>query len=634
MQQFNQRFPVIVALVTLVLVVALATGVLAKPNTLVRDDIPDKYKWNLNDIYPDWETWATGLTELETIMDRYADLQGTLAQGAEHLLYAYQLSDSLGMLAYKVYRYPALGSVTDTRDNEMSAKLQQVQILFAKFGVATAWFNPELLAIPWETTEKWLNETPVLAPYRYSIEDLYRQQEHVLDEEKEQLLSYFSQFRGTPGSIYRELSTSDITFPEVVISSGDTVTVTPGQYYNILSTNRNQADRATAFENFYGIFRANANTYSAIYNSVLQRDWGSAQARNYGSTLEAALDGDNVPIEVFENLVSMVKAGTAPVHRYYKLRKEALGLETYHGYDGSIPVVDFDKQYDYDEITGWIVESVKPLGKDYQEKMKQAFAGGWIDVYENEGKRSGAFSAGVYGVHPYMLLNYNETLSDVFTVAHEVGHTMHTLLSNENQPFATADYTIFVAEVASTLNEALFLDYMFEKSEDPKERVALLQQAIDNIVGTFYTQVMFADFEWQAHQLAEQGQPITADVLDELYTGLWKDYHGEAVEFDDLYGSTWSRISHFYNSPYYVYKYATCFASSAKLVTDITAKDKKTREAALERYMTLLKSGGSDYPMELLKTAGVDLTQPETFQAVIDQVDEMVTQLEQELAKL
>jgi len=317
-----------------------------------------------------------------------------------------------------------------------------------------------------------------------------------------------------------------------------------------------------------------------------------------------------------------------------RLRKEALGLETYHLYDGRIPIVDFDKKYEYDDISDWILDSVKPLGKDYQEKMRDAFNGGWIDVYENEGKRSGAFSAGVYGVHPYMLMNYNETLESVFTLAHEAGHTMHTIYSHENQPFATAGYTIFVAEVASTLNEALFLDYMFKRSKDPKERIALLQQAIDNIFGTFYTQVLFADFEQRAHRLVEQGQPITAEVLRNLYLDLVKEYYGDAVMVDDLYGALFARISHFYGSPYYVYKYATCFASSAKLVREITSDDKKTRDASLERYLTLLKSGGNDYPMEQLKKAGVDLSQPETIQAIVDQLSDLVTRLEGELANL
>jgi oligoendopeptidase F len=618
-----------------ILMAAGFADVLAKPNTLVRDEIPDEYKWNLSDIYPSWEAWAEGLAELEHLMDEFASLKGTLAQGPDHLLKAFKLHDDLGMLLYKVYRYPGLTHAVDTRDNDVAAKLQQVQILYAQFNVATAWFDPELLAIPWETMETWLDQTEELAPYRYNIENLYRQQEHVLDEEKEQLLSYFTRFRGNPPTVFQKLSTADIKYPQTVLSDGDSLTITPGQYYNILNTNRNQEDRAKAHRTFYGIYDANANTYAAIYDGVLQRDWALAQARKYSSTLEAALDDDNVPLEVFENLVSMVKAGTEPVRRYQRLRKETMGLEEYHLYDGSIPLVDFDKTYEYDHITGWIVEAVESLGEEYQEKMSGVFGKRWIDVYENEGKTTGAFSAGVYGVHPYMLMNYNETLENVFTLAHEAGHTMHTMLSQENQPFATSDYTIFVAEVASTLNEALLLDYMFARTDDPVERIALLQQAIDNLVGTFYTQVMFADYEWQAHQMVEQGQPITADVLSELYIGLLREYYGDDLSLEgDLYGSTWARISHFYGAPYYVYKYATCFASSAKLVREITSHDEQTRMAALDRYLTLLKSGGNDYPMEQLRKAGVDLTEPATFQAVIDHLDDLVTRLETELAKL
>jgi oligoendopeptidase F len=266
--------------------------------------------------------------------------------------------------------------------------------------------------------------------------------------------------------------------------------------------------------------------------------------------------------------------------------------------------------------------------------MRQAFEGGWVDVYENEGKMDGAFSAGIYGTHPYMLLNYNETLSEVFTVAHEMGHTLHTMLAYENQPYSTADYTIFVAEVASTLNEALLLDYLLEKTDDPVERVALLTHAINSIVGTYYVQTMFADFELRAHRLVEDGQPITADVLREVYTELVLEQQGPDVTFDDQYGGTWTRISHFYHSPFYVYQYATCYASSSQIHAAITDDTKEERQAALERYLTLLKSGGSDYPMEQLKAAGVDLTDAGPFQAVVDYMDELVTRLGQELDRL
>jgi oligoendopeptidase F len=620
-------------LVTLVLAL-FAGAVQAKPNTLVRDSIPDKYKWDLNQIYPDWSAWEQGLARLQEIMDEYADLKGTLAGGPQAVLKANLLGDELGMLAYKVYQYASLNNAQDTRDNTVNARLQQVQIAFAQFGIATAWYNPELLAIPWETMKGWLDATPELKPYRLGIEDLYRQQAHVLTADKEQLLAYFSRVNGAPATVFGKLSTADMKYPSTTLSDGNEVKLTPGTYYSILSSNRNQADRATAFEAFYGAYVDKKNTYAACYDGVLQADWASAQARNYASCLEASLNGDNVPTDVYKSLVNTVKAGVGPLQRYYKLVRDRLGLKEYHLYDGMIPLVDFDKTYDYDSIQPVIIEAMAPLGKDYQARLKTAFESRWIDVFESEGKRTGAFSAGTYGVHPFLLLNYNETLSEVYTVAHELGHCMHSMLSNETQPFATSQYTIFVAEVASTMNEALLLDYMLTKTKDPVERVALLTRAINSIDQTFYTQTMWADFEMRMHEAVEQGMPMTAESIAELYNNLQNEYYGDAVTVDEFYHYVWTRIPHFYNTPYYVYKYATCYATSAKLVAEIKSKDKKIKAAGLDRYMTLLKAGGSDYPMELLKTAGVDLSQPETFQAIVDRLDQYVTLLEKELAKL
>jgi oligoendopeptidase F len=284
-------------------------------------------------------------------------------------------------------------------------------------------------------------------------------------------------------------------------------------------------------------------------------------------------------------------------------------------------------------VLDWIVAAIAPLGPEYQARMREGFSGGWIDVYENEGKRSGAYSAPVYGTHPYMLLNYTDTLDDVFTLAHEMGHSMHTILSHESQPFVYSSYTIFVAEVPSTLSEALLLEYMLDRSTDPAERIVLLQHAIDNITGTFFTQVMFADYELRAHRLAEQDQPITSEILTAMYTSLLKDYYGDAIDMNDLTGITWARIPHFFNSPYYVYQYATCFASAARLSREIMHGGAGAG-AARERYLTLLKAGGSDYPMELLKKAGVDLAQPDTVMAVIEQLDDLVARLEKEIGEL
>jgi oligoendopeptidase F len=469
--------------------------------------------------------------------------------------------------------------------------------------------------------------------YRFAIESLYRQQEHVLDESGERLMSLASRVSAAPNEAYWALSTADAKFPTITLSDGSSVTVSYGQYRAILATRREQSDRETAFRALHETYKASLNTYATLYNGVCQRDWFQARARGYKSTLDAALHGDNIPTSVVENLIETTRAGTEPLRRYHRLRRASLAVPSYHVYDFSIPLVTFDKKYEYDEVLDWIVSAVAPLGDEYQRRMREGFSGGWIDVYENEGKRSGAYSAPVYGTHPYMLLNYTDTLDDMFTLAHEMGHSMHTILSHETQPFVYSSYTIFVAEVPSTLSEALLLEYMLAHSTDPVERIVLLQHAIDNITGTFFTQVMFADYELRAHRLAEQDQPITAEILIEVYRSLMKDYYGDAVDMNGLTGITWARIPHFFNSPYYVYQYATCFASAARLAREIMQGSAEDRAAARDRYLTLLRSGGNDYPMEQLKKAGVDLSQPDTVLAVVNQLDDLVTRLERELAQ-
>ena len=416
------------------------------------------------------------------------------------------------------------------------------------------------------------------------------------------------------------------------LSTGTEVTLTYGQYRAILATNRSQPDRAAAFHAFHKIFDAAVNTYASLYDAALQRDWFYAQARGYATTLEAALHGNNIPPAVVENLIATTKAGVEPLRRYHRVRKRVLDLDSYHSYDTAVSLVEIDRKYSYDSVLEWLPASAASLGETYGRLMRGILGGQAIDVYENPGKRSGAYSAPVYGVQPYMLLNYNDTLDAAFTLAHEMGHSMHTVLAHKHQPFVYASYTIFVAEVPSTLSEALFLDYMLAHTEDQRERVVLLQHAIDGIVSTFYTQVLFADFELQAHRLVEQGRPVTSDVLGELYFNLLQAYYGDAIDYDELSRLTWARIPHFYGMPYYVYQYATCFASSAEIMKQITSGAPADRAAAVQRYLTLLGAGGSDHPMALLQRAGVDLSRPETVRAVIDQLDVLVARLERELA--
>jgi oligoendopeptidase F len=596
-----------------------------------REEIPDQFKWNLSDIFSGWEEWDAAYGRLEAGVERYAALKGTLSGGPARLLEAFRLAEDLGQLAYRVWYFPSLRYDEDQRDNTVNARRQQVQILFARWKQAESWFNPELLRIGLETVRAWMDETEPLRLYRFAIEDLYRQQEHVLDEAGERLMSLSNRLASSPNDAYWDLSSADARFPAITLSTGEQVTVSYGQYRAILATRRQQADRAAAFKAFHEVFQANLNTYATLYNAVCQRDWFQARARGYKSTLEAALYGDNIPTSVVENLIETTRAGVEPLRRYHRLRRKALNVPSYHVYDFSIPLVTFDRKYEYHAVLDWVVAAVEPLGAEYQRRMREGFAGGWIDVYENDGKRSGAYSAPVYGTHPYMLLNYTDTLDDMFTLAHEMGHSMHTILSHETQPFIYSSYTIFVAEVPSTLSEALLLEYLLARSTDPAERIVLLQHAIDNISGTFYTQVLFADYELRAHRLIEQDKPITSEILTDIYAGLLKEYYGDALDLNPQTGITWARIPHFYNSPYYVYQYATCFASAARIAQEITRTDEQTRQQARERYLTLLRSGGNDYPMEQLKAAGVDLSQPDTVRAVVGHLDDLVTRLEREL---
>ena len=548
--------------------------------TRSRDEIEDRWKWNLADIFPDWEAWDAARGALGKGIDEYATLQGTLASGPDALLRAFQLSDTLGQIAYRVWYFVSLRYDEDQRDNSVNARKQQVQELLARWQQAASWFNPELLRVPLETVRGWMAAHPDLAVYRFAIEDLYRQQEHVLDEQGEHLLSLASRLAGVPYESYAALSTSDVRFPTVTMSDGEEVTVSYGQYRAIIATRRNQDDRRRAFEALYGTYESSLNTYASLYHGTCQRDWFHARARGYDTTLEAALHGDNIPTSVVETLIAATRDGVEPLRRYHRLRRRVLGLKEYYPFDFSIPLSAFDRRYAYPDVLDEIVRSVAPLGAEYQGWMKDGFANRWIDVYENAGKRSGAYSAPVYGVHPYMLMNFNDTLDDVFTLAHEMGHSMHTLLSHKRQPFIYSSYTIFVAEVPSTLSEALLLEQMLEQSSDPLERAVLLQHAIDNITSTFYTQVMFADYELQAHRLIEQGEPMTADVLDRLYLECFGAYYGDSVDTHPLTRLTWARIPHFYNSPYYVYQYATCFASSAQLFKAMNSGDAASRRAA------------------------------------------------------
>jgi len=603
-----------------------------KPETLERKDINPEYKWNFEHIYPNWEAWQKDFERLKKEVDKLKVLHGTLGKSAENLLTAFLKNEEVDKLSHKVYAYPALQKSTDNRENSFQAKLQEVMQFFAVMQTATSWIAPELMEIPKEIWIEWIKQNSDLEPYRFGLENMHRQKAHILSEDKERLLSYFSPMAGTAANTYTSLTTADVLFPEIELENGEKLKLTHGNYAHLLNTSKIREDRKKAAEAYYLLYANQKNTLASLYKGICDKDFAYAQARNFSSSLDAKLEKNNIPLSVYTNLVKTVGDHTDALKKYHTLRTKYLKLtDDYHAYDSRLTLVDFDKKYDWEETKQLVLASIEPLGEEYAQKYKAALENGWIDVFENDGKSSGAYSMGVYGVHPFILMNFNETQDHVFTLAHEMGHSMHTILAEENQPFSTHDYTIFIAEVASTFNERLLLDYMLEKSTDKQEKIALLQQSIENITGTFFIQTMFADFELQAHKTLENGKALTAESLTSISETLDNRYYGDEIFTRDQDNIFWARIPHFYRSPFYVYQYATSFAASASLYSQVKEGLKVRNKEPLEKYLSLLKSGGNNYPVEQLKLAGADLSQSETVLAVINQLAELVDSLEEAL---
>lgn len=598
-----------------------------------RNEIDKKYKWNTEDIYKNWEEWQKDIDELKNLIKELPQYEEKIKESSAEFIKLIKLDEKISRILEKAYLYPYMLKDLDSTDQLVSEKLQEAEYLYAQISMASSWISPKILEIPKETVEKWIEENNELKEHRFNLMELYRLRTHVLDKDKEKLLSHFSQYMGAVNDIYDELSTSDIVWNEIELSTGEKVQVTNGVYSKILEGNRNQEDRRKAFEALYSSYNVNKNTYSTIYKGILQRDAAGMRAKNFGSTVEKALEPDNIPVKVYENLINSAKENSEPLKRYIKFRKNYLKLNSYHYYDNQIKLADYTREFSYEEAKDIVLKSVKPLGADYEKNLEKALGEGWLDVYETPNKRSGAYSLNIYDVHPYMLLNYNGTMDSVFTLAHELGHTLHSMYSTKYQPYATNDYTIFVAEVASTFNERLLLDYMLKNTESREERIALIEEAVGNILGTYYLQSLFADYEFEAHKLAEEGSPVTPDILSGIMTKLFAEYFGEELIMDELQKIIWARIPHFFNSPYYVYQYATSFAASSRLYEKVTGENysEAEKENARIKYIELLKSGGNNFPIEQLKLAGVNLEEKENFEAVAHEMNRLVDLLEKEL---
>lgn len=596
-----------------------------------RANAPAEMKWNLADIYPSWDEWKADLQKVSSLADELQALKGRLGENSDNYLKALQINEEINIISFKLYCFPYLSRSVDSRNQETNSYFMQVLGFFQQLGTATSWVTPEMITIPEATLKKWIDENKAYEPYRFGINELYRIQKHVLSGEQEKLLSYFSLATGAPSNIYTELATSDIKFPDITLSDGSTVKLTPGTFHQIIQFNKNREDRRKAYELYNEVYNANLNTFAAILNGVFQGDWAGAQARNYDSFLQACLDSDNIPTDVYMNLINTARENTAPLLRYFELRKKVLKVDTLQSWDNSLNLSSFEKKYSYEEARSIIREALKPLGNEYGKRLEKAMANGWIDVYEGEGKEQGAYSMGVYGVHPFILMNYNETLDHVSTLAHELGHSMHTTLSHENQPFSTASYSSFVAEVASNFNEDLLADYLMKNSTNREERINLLEQSIVQLIGSFYRQSQFADFEYQARTLVEKGEGLNAGTLKAISSNISKSYYGNVVADNPYRDQVWAQVMHFYQMKYYVYQYATSYAAAAHLEQKITNGTAKEKEDALQKYLTLLKSGGNDHPIELLKKAGVDMTNPEVIKSVVTRLNNLLDQLETEL---
>jgi oligoendopeptidase F len=594
-----------------------------------RDQVPAEYKWNLSLFYDSWDEWEADLGRMEAAFTGLAGYKGRLAEGPETLLEAMRLSDEAGMVTTKAYGYPMQVSDLDTRDNDLRGRLGKAGALYSRLIPMLSWLSPEILTIPQETMEAWIDSNPELEPYRFGLVDTYRTGKYTLDEQGEKLLSLHRQVRSAPEEIHSALTDADGDRPEVTLASGEKITVTQGLYGKALNVFENPQDRREIQHAWMQQFEDRRNTFASIYNGVLSQGWALAQSRGYESTLKMELNGNDIPVEVVTSLVEAARAGAPELQRYHRLRQQILGLEEYGWSDMHVTLAKVDKDYPYEEIIPVVIDSVAPLGEEYHRKMAEQFKAGFVDVYETPGKRSGAYNTGRYGVGSFVLLNYQGTLDDFFTVAHEMGHSMHTRLSQEYQPYATHRYTIFVAEVASTLNEKLLLQKLLKEVHDPLERIAFIERQLEAIKGTFFLQTMMADFEMQAHSLVETGEGITADRLTALWKEVVSTYHGDVIPEDDPYMLSWARIPHFYGSPYYVYQYATCYASSSYLMKRLEQAPDETVAA----YIELLKSGGNDHPMAQLRKAGIDLAKPEILHAVVEEFSRLIDLLDSEYTR-
>lgn len=587
-----------------------------------RADVPEKDKWAIQDLFATDDDWRAALAKAKEFIPRITAFRGRLAESGAVLLSFFRLDDEISLAFDALVHYAQRRSDEDTRVAAYQEMVSQVTRFAVEIQSAAAFETPELLAISDEDMNRLYAEAPELELYRLNIDRIRRRREHVLSDKEEAILAAAGEMAASPDDIYSMLNDADLKFPDAVDKDGNKHPVTHGTFIPLMQS-YDRVLRKSAFDSLYSVYGQFRNTSAATLSAQLKQLLFFANVRKYPSTLDAALDGNEVPTEIYRNLIDAVHRSFAPMYRYVALRKKLLGVDELHMYDLYVPVVDgVEMKFTFEEAKEIALKALAPLGEDYLNLLREGFANGWIDVYENEGKRSGAYSAGAR-VHPYVLLNFKGTLDDVFTLVHEMGHSIHSYLSNKTQPTAYQDYVIFVAEVASTCNEALLMEYLLSVTTDKKERAYLINHFLEQFRGTLYRQTMFAEFELAANEMTQRGEGTTAEALCAMYKKLNEQYFGPEMNVDEEISLEWARIPHFYYD-YYVYQYATGYAAAIALSRRILREG----EAAVKDYLGFLSGGCSADPITLLRGAGVDMASPKPVEDATKLFDEMISEME------
>ena len=590
-----------------------------------RQNIESQYKWTIDEMYPEESDLNKDIDKVKSLIENVGTYKGKLSESKENLYDALHTSEEAGRVLEKLYVYTHMKSHEDTRVNSNQGKATKIDMLSTELSMATSYMVPEIINIDEAKLNEFLNDEK-LSFYKKYIDEILREKPHTLSEKEEEILAAASDLTAVPENVYDMISYADMQFPEIEDEEGNKVKLTHANFTLFLKS-KDRRVRKDAFEGLYSVYKQYRNTFASTLYGGVKSEIFYAKMRKYESALQGSLFADNISVDVYENLIKSVSENIPALDKYIDLKKKLLGLDEIHMYDLYVPLTEnFDMKIPYEDAKKIVLEALKPMGEEYLSHIQEAFDNGWIDVYENDGKQGGAYSWGCYDSKSYVLMNYHDDLNSLFTLIHELGHSMHSYYSKNAQPYLYSGYKIFVAEVASTLNELLLINYLLEKAESKEEKIYLLNYYLEQFRTTVYRQTMFAEFEKIVHETVESGEPLTAEGFTDIYYKLNQKYYGKSCVVDEEIGLEWARIPHFYTN-FYVYKYATGFSAASALSKQILEEG----EPAVARYKEFLKSGGSDYPLNQLKAAGVDMHKKESVDEALSVFAELVDQLEKEL---